>query len=135
MRRASPAAWTMYPCRLSSIPRTTGRPAMPSGPINPTSIRPCEVSARIDTDAVLGKEDVLDRPPRLYQPLAQFEGDKLEMGLEQIKIVGVQSREKTVANRCLLKGGHGSLPHGGKSASPLRPSLCRLRPRSSASGK
>src|SRR3954452_8373095 len=78
---------------------------MPSGPINPTSIRPCEVSARIDTDAVLGKEDVLDRPPRLYQPLAQFEGDKLEMGLEQIKIVGVQSREKTVANRCLLKGG------------------------------
>ena len=40
-----------------------------------------------------------------------------------------------VANRCLLRVGHGSLPHWGKSASPPKPSLCRLRPRASASDK
>src|SRR3954447_11178317 len=55
------------------------------------------------------------------------------MGLEQIEIVRGQGREKAVANRCLLKVGHGSLPHWGKSASPPKPSPSRLRPRASAS--
>jgi len=36
---------------------------------------------------VFGKGDVLDRLPRLDQPLAQVEGTGLKMGLEQIEIL------------------------------------------------
>src|SRR3954447_4609264 len=75
-------------------------------------------------NAVFGKVDLLDRLPCLDQPLPQFEGDGLKIGLEQIEIVAVQ-REK--------KAGHGSLPRWGKSTSCFEPSPNRLRPRVSAS--
>jgi hypothetical protein len=39
---------------------------------------------------VFGEVDPLDRLPCLDQPLAQFEGDGLKIGLEQIEIVAVQ---------------------------------------------
>src|SRR4029079_12163257 len=71
----------------------------------------------------------------LDQPVAKAEGDELKVGLDEIEIRSRERCEKTVAKRCMLKVGHGSLPHGGKSASPLEPSLSRLRPRSPASSE
>jgi len=65
--------------------------------------------------------------------LAQFEGHGLKVRLEQPERVRREGCEKSVANRCLLRVGHGALPHGGKSASSFRLSPSRLRPRSSAS--
>jgi hypothetical protein len=42
---------------------------------------------------VLGKGDVLDRLPRLDQPVSEFEGNGLKIGLEEIEIVQGQGRE------------------------------------------
>src|SRR3954447_7595118 len=58
-------------------------------------------------NAVFGKVDLLDRLPCLDQPLAQFEGDGLKIGLEQIEIVAVQRKKKAVPGGYLLKAGHG----------------------------
>ena len=42
---------------------------------------------------VLGEVDVLDRLPRLDQPVSEFEGNGLKIGLEEIEIVRGQGRE------------------------------------------
>src|SRR3954471_17127208 len=54
-------------------------------------------------NAVFGKVDLLDRLPCLDQPLAQFEGDGLKIGLEQIEIVAVQREKKAGTGGYLLR--------------------------------
>ncbi len=70
---------------------------------------------------------MLDGLLRLEQHSAQCKRDGIQMRLQQREVLWQETGEKLIAQRCLLRNSHGSLPLRGKSTFV---SLSRPRPSS-----